>query len=266
MLKKAFLVTTALVLCVSTGFAAQQPHRPGERILARFMKLGIPVHVVHGFPVTVITTAKTGHPAAHVAQQFGRGVTFSNLDKDDPNAQFVSWYGATATAAKSCYYSGSYFSCFSEAGNNAIPITGLGYRARKITVPLFSLSGPSTEYNVGIYSATPSGLPGNELAGASTTASDTQYCCTGLRTVHVDIKLKAGQQYFVEVACGQNTGACYGGWDMESRDWSGDQTDYWHFKEHGSYNFGTGTHTSSFSSPWHLSTYLTVTGPAAKVY
>ena len=98
---------------------------------------------------------------------------------------------------------------------------------------------PSAGFNVGIYSATASGLPGNELAGASTTAS---HCsASGLCTVRVDIKLKAGTEYFVEVACGQNTKSCYGAWDMESLDWSGDQPDYWHYKEYGTY--GSGTHT-----------------------
>src|SRR5437868_2079249 len=115
MLRKAFLVTTALVLCVSSGVAAQKPNKPGERILRGFMKLGIPVHVVHGFPVQVMMTGKTGqHPAPLVAQQLARGVTFDNLDKDDPNAQFVSWYAATALASASCYYvSQNNFSCYS---------------------------------------------------------------------------------------------------------------------------------------------------------
>jgi hypothetical protein len=119
---------------------------------------------------------------------------------------------------------------------------------------------------VGLYSATASGLPGNELTGASTTASDTTYCCTGLRTVKVaPIKLKAGQKYFVEVTGGKSSTDSNGVWEMESLDWSGDMVDYYHFKEHVTYNSGSGTYSSNFSSPWHQSTYIP-SNPAAKVY
>lgn len=53
-LKKAFIATTALILCVSTSFAAQQTARFGES---------------------------------------GRGVTPSDLDKHNPNGRFLSWFG-----------------------------------------------------------------------------------------------------------------------------------------------------------------------------
>jgi hypothetical protein len=127
----------------------------------------------------------------------------------------------------------------------------------KILVPLTSLTGPKTEYNVGIYSATPSGLTGSlELAGGSTTASDTDYCCTGVRSVDVDVTLKRGQKYFLEVGCPPQTGGCNGGWAMEDTDFSGDVQDYFRYKQRGTYidTYSHVTRTSFFSSPWHLST------------
>jgi hypothetical protein len=265
MLTKTLLITTALVLCVSTAIAVPNAEKARARISQRLMKFGTPVIVRHGFPVTVVRTGRPGHlPKPHAPYHFARGVTYDTLDEDDKNAQFVSWYGYRVEKASSCFTSSTYHSCFTASATNAIPITGLGYRAGKVSVPLSSFT-PSAEYNVGLYSATASGLPGNELTGASTTASDTTYCCTGLRTVKVDpIKLKAGEKYFVEVTGGKNSTNSDGAWDMESLDWSGDQVDCYQFKEHVTYNSGSGTYSSNFSSPWHCSN--TIANPAAKVY
>jgi len=263
-MKSGLLITTALVLCVSTAFAVPNAEKARERVLQRLTKGGIPVVVRHGFPVTVIMTRKPGEaPRTHAPWHFARGVTYNTLDKDDKNAQFVSWYGYRAEKSSGCWSYSVYHSCFSISAANAIPITGLGYKATKISVPLFTFY-PSAEYNVGIYSATASGLPGSELTGASTTASSTMYCCTGLRTVRVPpVKLKAGTNYFVEVTGGKNSTNANGTWDMESVDWSGDMPDYFHFKEHYTLTYGT---TGSFSSPWHRSSDLLPGNPAAKVY
>src|SRR5215469_11204470 len=254
-LKMTFIATTALVLCVSPSFSGQKPERPDDRMLAHLRRLGIPVQVVHGFPVTVIRRAKTGqHPKPHAPEHFVRGVTYNTLDEHDKNAEFISWYGYRVEKTSSCYSQSGYHSCFSASGATAIPVTGLGYKARKISVPLSSFD-PSAEYNVGLYSATASGLPGNELTGASTTASSTTYCCTGLRTVSVGpIKLKAGVTYFVEVTGGKS-GNSDGMWDMESLDWSKAYVDWYQFREHVTYNFGSGTYSTNFSSPWHHSAY-----------
>jgi len=266
-MRSLLLITTALVLCVSTAFAVPNAEKARGRALQRLPKNGIPVIVRHGFPVTVMMTRKPGEaPRPHAPWHFARGVTYNTLDQDDKNAQFISWYGGRVEKSSGCWSYSIYHSCFSTSAANAIPITGLGYKATKISVGLFTFV-PNAEYNVGIYSATPSGLPGSELTGASTSASSTMYCCTGLRTVRVPpIKLKAGKNYFVEVTGGTNSTQSNGGWDMESLDWSGDLVDYYHFKQHVTYTYGTASHGSTNqSSPWHASNYL-LANPAAKVF
>ena len=49
---------------------------------------------------------------------------------------------------------------------------------------------------------------------------------------------------------------------LEDVDLSGASVDYFHYKDSGSYNYGTGTYTFNYSSPWHASTYLPETGAA----
>ena len=126
---------------------------------------------------------------------------------------------------------------------------------KKIVVPLVSFSSLA-EFNVGIFSATASGLPGNhELAGGTTTASYTNLCCTSARSIDVNITLTAGQKYFVEVSCAPTRQSnCYGLWLMEDTDFSGDSQDYFHWEEIESWTSGGTRFTYTISSPWHLST------------
>ena len=194
MLRKMWCATTALVLCVSAGMAAQETSHPGDGNLIVHRKPGPPARP--GCLVSAVVAV--GHAdAAPIRNNVAHRTplaTFNNFSKDK-NAEFLSWYGFAVISSAYCYYyeSASHY-CFSEVAANAIPITGTGAKVKRITVPLFSSTGAKTNYNVGIYSATPSGLPGNlELAGGSTTASDTELCCTAARTVNVDITLQAGE-------------------------------------------------------------------------
>jgi hypothetical protein len=169
-------------------------------------------------------------PVRNNVSHWAPGATFNNFSMDK-NAEFLSWYGFSAINWHSSETFSGYHQSVSEVASNAIAIVGTGRKVRKILVPLFSLSGSRTEFNIGIYSATPSGLPGSlELAGGSTTASDTEHCCTAVRSIDVDIKLKAGQKYFLEVTCPTSETECSGGWNTEDTDFSGDAQDYFHHK------------------------------------
>ncbi|HEX4078266.1 MAG TPA: hypothetical protein VHX61_05255 [Rhizomicrobium sp.] len=77
--------------------------------------------------------------------------------------------------------------------------------------------------------------------------------------------LKARREYFVEVTCPPASTTCVGGWLPEDSDFKHAQHDYWHVKEKETYNFGTGTHTYSASSPWQVSTAYLYDEPAAAV-
>jgi hypothetical protein len=257
MFRTSLLAATALVLCVSAAFAGRETGHAGDRIVPRFLHQGTPVRTLHGFPVVLMDRK------AAVASAGRHGVTprypnaiFDNIDWHDKNNEWLSYYGFSIVEEKSCFYQSSQSHyCFSEHGNNAFAFYGTGKKAKKIGVPLFTESPSSTEYNVGIYSATASGLPGDTaLAGGSTTASESTICCTQIRWVDVNVKLKKGEEYFLEVSCGAAQSYCYGGWMMEDTG-----QDYFHMAEHETYNFGSGTQTYSYSSPWHASTAL---GPA----
>jgi hypothetical protein len=87
------------------------------------------------------------------------------------------------------------------------------------------------------------------VASASTTASDNEYCCTAVRSVHVHVTLKAGQKYFLEVTCKSDD--CEGGWDMEDSEFSGDVQDYFRYKLH---RWAYHSYSFTLSSPWHLTT------------
>jgi hypothetical protein len=184
---------------------------------------------------------------------------FTNYSKY-ANAQFVSWYGYTAANTSSCYYSGSYFSCYRDKGDNALAFTSpVTAATKKVTVPLFSFY-PSAQYAVNIYTSS-GGLPGSVIATSKTFSdSDTGLCCTASRTVAIKANLTAGTQYFLGVVGASNPS--YGGWDMENTDFSGASVDYYHFTDSGTYSYGTGSHTFNYSSPWHASTYYPTTGAA----
>jgi hypothetical protein len=263
MLGKTLLATTALVLCAVTAHAGEKAKQLRDRITARLMKLGEPVHVVHGIPVTVMIPGTHGRPNYNYVPLSERGDVFDNFSRDK-NAEFVSWYGFVAVRETSCYsYSQNRHICITEIGTNAIPITGTGKPVKRIGVPLTSLTGPSTEFNVGIYSATASGSPGyTELAGASTTAGDTDDCCTAVRWVDINLKLDAGKEYFVEVTCATSQTDCLGSWNMEDTDFSGDARDYW--REMHAATGTTLTCPTGSCSVWRLSTFLP-TEPAAIV-
>jgi hypothetical protein len=259
MLQKTLLTTSALVLCVSIAFAGQKTNQSGDRISLPDRNPGLPVRMDHRIPAVVAIGHTGAGPVRINISDWVPGATFNNFSKDK-NAEFLSWY-AFATVNYSNGYSGdcSYYGS-SMTASNAIPITGRGATVTKIKVPLVSLSGSQTKFNVGIYSATASGLPGStELAGGSTTASDTNYCCTAVRSVDVNITLKAGQNYFLEVTC--KTDNCKGGWDMEDTDLSGKAQDYFRYISRRWCGNNRSHHATS-SSPWHLSTQYPEQGAA----
>jgi hypothetical protein len=210
--------------------------------------------MVNGFPVVVMDVKGPPSPDRSNPPRDPNAI-FDNIDWKDKNQEWLSYYGLTALSSSFSYYASRHYHYkFSEVGFNALSFYGTGKRARKIGVPLFTETGSATKFNVGIYSATASGLPGKELAGGSTTASSDTACCTQLRWVDVHVKLKAGRQYFLAVSCGENTTKpldCYGGWMMEDTG-----QDYWHVREFETYTFGStnSTQTFTYSSPWHVTT------------
>jgi hypothetical protein len=249
MFRKSLLAATALVLCVANADAGGQTGRSSDGIVPRFMKPGGPMQRLHGFPLT----AMTGHPPTAVVlrnapPKYDHAI-FDNIDWNSKNQKWLNDYGFATFASSSCYYHSSHsHHCFSETLINALAFYGTGKKAKKIGVPLGALSGSGTEFNIAIYSATPSGLPGNsELAGGSATANDTGRW--PLTWVNVNVKLKAKQEYFLEVSCEAGQNCCDGAWFPSVYE----GTDYWHMKLHETYNFGSGTHTYSDSSPWHAS-------------
>jgi hypothetical protein len=252
--KRTILATTALVLCVAAAYAARETGRPSDRIVPRSLNHGASGIVVHGVPLTVLTGTKFRAPARVDDPLYQPRVTFSNLSKDK-NAEYISWYGFTAIDSEYSYFENSdYHYKVSETGFNAASFTGAGRKVKKIGAP----AGCDCEVNLGIYSATASGLPGNEIAGGSAVAED-----GGLTWVRVDIDLTKGREYFFAVRCGENTNGCGAVWDLENTNFSGSAVDYWHVHLYETYNFsfGTGnTETYSYSSPWHESTALPATG------
>jgi hypothetical protein len=253
---KTLLTTTALVLCVSTAFAGQKVSQPSDRIPLWNNRLGLPLHLDHGIPRQFMIERTYGEAGGKDGVPFdARGATFSNLS-DEANARFLTTYGYTLIDTQSCYYhSQSSHYCASEIANNAIPFTGAGKKVAEISVPVFFPSG--SEFSVGIYSATASGLPGSEIVGASAVANGSGKggCCWQLTNVPITpTKLNARQKYFLEVRCPPASTTCMGGWLPEDSDFKHSQHDYWHVEEKETYNFGTGTHTYSVSSPWQLST------------
>jgi hypothetical protein len=252
MLQKTLLATTALVLCVSSmAFTGEISGPAGDKVSLRNGKLEIPTLLGHRLPA-IVRPGKVGLPVPNNVSHWVAGATFNNFSKDK-NAEFVSWYGfpilhTVSSCGSSCQ--------ISDFGTWAVPIVGAGKEVKRITVPLFSETGSTTEYNAGIYSATASGLPGKqELAGASTTASDTEYCCTSARTVDIDIRLKKGDKYFLEVMCPVS---CYGGWQIEDTDFSGDAFAYYQFRE----RYKDGTYHYTASSPWTVPSTIGPNEPA----
>jgi hypothetical protein len=259
MLRKTLLVTTALVMSASVAYANHKSVVASrtESHLAKFLSVGKVGHMVHGQPVTALTSNRGDRPI-HNNTPHLEAAKFSNWGKA-ANAQYVSWYGYTAVAASSCFSGSSYFECFKEQANNALAFTsGVTASTKTAEIALFSFY-PSAQYQVDLYSSS-GGLPGAVLGHSkSTSDSDTSLCCTAARTVKMTTPLTAGTPYFLGVVCASNP--CDGGWNMENTDFSGASVDYFHFNESGSYSFsGSGVHTFHFSSPWHASTYLPTTG------
>jgi hypothetical protein len=214
------------------------------------MNLGVPMHVVHGFPVTVMTGEPKTLPVlpGETPKKY-RHAIFDNINWRDKNAEWLTYYSFTIVNSEYSYYeSENYHYKISETGFNALPFYGKGSKARKIGAALLTYE-PSAVFNLGVYSATASGLPGNEISGASAQAMNG--ADFELTWADVDVKLNKGREYFIAVSC-QNE-PCYGGWYFEDTNFKTAQ-DYWHVKEYETYNYGSGTSTYSYSSPWHLST------------
>jgi hypothetical protein len=260
--RRTILATTALVLCVGTAYAGRETGRPSDRIVPRWMNLGVPLHVVNGFPVMVMRGEPDVAPVFKNGPPRYRHAIFDNIDWESKNEKWLKYYGFTILSSTSGeYVSHSYHYKFSETGNNAFPFYGTGKIAKEIGVALASetdaSTGSSIEVNIGIYSATASSLPGNEIAGSSATTTTTGKW--PLTWAKVDVKLIAGQEYFLEVSCAAGESDCDGAWDESV--YAG--TDYWHVKEYETYNFDYGkTYTYSYSSPWHETTAINSEGAA----
>jgi hypothetical protein len=248
--RKSLLAATALAVSVAAVSASQSSDPPEDRLMSGFMKPGQPGIFVHGFPVAVTTSKpRTGSVHANAAPKY-RDAIFDNIAWRylDTNAAWISWYGYVGLDEQSCYFqSSNYHYCISETENSALAFKGTGKRATKI--------GVAGRGDFGIYSATASGLPGHELAGGSCAPS-----FYGLCWIDIDLFLKKDRKYFLEVSCTRPS--CVSTWDMENTDFSGDELDYFQLKEHKTYNYGTGTHTTSFSPPWHETTLIPATGAA----
>ena len=248
MFRRTLLTSTALVLCASFAHAEQN----GVISKNRTTLLRLLSHAAIAHP-----NARGSQPVHNVAPHL-EGAIFSNYS-EDANAQYISWYGyrtEASSAGSTCSYSGH----FHTTADNAFAFTPTtSVTTKKVTVALFSFY-PSAEYQVDIYSSV-DGLPGNVIARSKKfTDSDTYVCCTASRTVRIEANLVGGTQYFIGVAAaGSNAD---GGWMMEDTDFSGAAADYYHFRESVSY-YSSQNHTchkSTFSSPWHVSTYLPTTG------
>jgi hypothetical protein len=267
MLRKTLLVTTALVLGASVSYAGIKGNDPGAKIHPKFLSLGQPGHMVHGNPVNVANGNTKNLPPVHNSKVLPSGGLWSNLSKS-PNALWISWYGFTAeNSAYSYYASKDYHYNYDDVASNAVPFSTSGGKAKSAEFGGFMYAS-TAEVEAQILSSTGSGLPGNPVATtASTTMSDSSLCCSDGRTVKFPkgTSIAAGN-YFATVNCVNSP--CYGGWAMEDVDFSGATVDYFHYKDHETYNFGTscpsGTfchnHTFNSSSPWHKSTFYPTAG------
>jgi hypothetical protein len=236
-LRTSLLATSALLMNASVGFAAGDRVPPPPQMLMN----GIAVTSRHGVPVLMVAppgranaAARGSVPAAYDATTYDGTTTFDNINRKFANAEFLSWYGFSASAGY------SYSSCDDRPGSgycysatwfvaNAIPIIGKGRTVTTIEVPIYSYERSAT-FNVGLYSSV-GGLPGEEVAGASTTGASTTYCCSALRTVKIPrTTLAKGTQYFVVVApVTNNSGSNYaneGLWLLEDTDYAVNQSDY----------------------------------------
>jgi len=252
MVRKTLLATTALVLGASLAFAAQHNDKAFSKLPARFQPAN-----QHA---SLVINKSANHGVVHNNKShWTPGSVFSNFSKD-ANAEFVSWYGYTALNSSYSYYSTStYHYKVTDKSNNATPFTGSG-KLKTMTFAGFAYSA-NDEFQGQILSATSSGLPGAALATTSaTTFSDTADCCTSARTVKFTSGAKSlpSGNYFASVECANSP--CYGGWAMENVDFTGAAVDYYHYYEKETYNYGSGTHTSVYSSPWHESTEFPTNG------
>jgi hypothetical protein len=231
-LRTSLLATSALLVNASVGFAAGDRVPPPPQAHMR----GIAVTSRHGVPVLMVAPPGRAMAAARgsVLPAFDAAATFDNINRKYANAEFLSWYGFSASAGYSSYSCGAGPGCgytFSATWYeaNAIPITGAGRTVTTIKVPIYSYE-PSNTFNVGLYSSV-GGLPGEEIAGASTMGASTIYCCSALRTVTIPpTTLAKGTQYFVVVAPGTNNGESSfqdnGLWLLEDTDYAVNQNDY----------------------------------------
>ena len=260
MFRKTLLATTALVLGASVAFA-MHVKSPIHQVPYKPVNFGTAGHVVRGHAVNFsIGNTKHRPPVHNIASHWTPGGVYSNFSKDK-NAEFVSWYGFRAeNSAFSSFFSSHDFFRDDFTANNAVKFSGAG-GLKKATFAGFSFEASTAEYKAEILSATASGLPGASLAAtSSTTMSDSALCCQSARTVKFTSGAKTlnNGTYFATVVCANSP--CDGGWAMEDTDFTGATVDYYHYNETETYNFGTGTHSYHFSSPWHASSYYPTAG------
>ena len=247
MYKTALLATTALVVGASVAMAGVHKAPPGGVHMIPHKDILNTVTKNKGFgnQGIVLKTQKGAHVVNH--QPVVLPGTFSNLS-NDANAQFVSWYGFYASSSCFSYYGSAnyhYFECFYE--NSAVPFTGAGKAIKKISDPVYAGSGG---FRTGVYSDA-SGSPGGLIHGGSGTGVSTSYCCTALQTTAIHKTVAAlGTPYWTEVT----SSGGYSLWLTEDTDYSTGQHYDWHYGYFETYNFGSGTFTTSYNSGWISST------------
>jgi len=247
MFRTALLATTALVAGASLAMAGG--HKAPPKGVHQIPHKDIMPTIIKNKGISnqgiVLKTQKGAHVVNH--QPVFLPGTFSNLSSN-ANAQFVSWYGFYASSSCFSYYGSShyhYFECFFE--NSALPFTGKGKNVKKISVPVYQGSG---SFITGVFSDS-AGSPGGLIHGGSGTGVTTSYCCSALQTVAIHkTATAAGTPYWVEVL---GVGG-YGLWLTEDNDYSTGQPYDFHYGYFETYNFGSGTFTTSYNSGWIAST------------
>lgn len=220
-LRSWFLATSALLVNASLGLAAGDRVPPPPPVHIK----GIAVTSRHGVPILMIApheAVNASPPLASAPPADDSGATFDNLDRKYHNARFLSWYGFSALASTASSCTGSTCHIWTTLVENAIPVRGAGEAVTTINVPIYS-QDPSYKFDVGLYDSA-SGLPANELAGASTSGASTYYCCSSLRSVSIPpTMLRKGKEYFVVVS---PVGHAEGLWMTEDTDFEADVKDY----------------------------------------
>jgi len=165
----------------------------------------------------------------------------------DANGEFLCTYGGFKVEAES---GGSSYSFGSSYMRVAVPIIGHGQTISRIGVVDSPIKYASShDFTVGIYSNTPSGFPGNEIAGGNTEAF--RPCHRIILPIPPTV-LKRKTTYWIEEIAYRVGGNCPHGC-RNAVDWKTDPN-----AKHKAYvqyhYYATSSHSSSYTSPWTLQT------------